>query len=134
MTESQALPAHTDRPLTYAERKNRGLCTRCGAVVVPGGKGKRRCHECKVQDRERQKAAYQNRKTADPGARLMSLRDLAGYLRVSYSAARQLVIDGHLPRVSLPPSVRSEGRHTTRILVDRLDVDALISKCRETIR
>lgn len=63
--------------------------------------------------------------------RLLSLHALADYLSISYAAARELVIYGHVPSVRLPNPRAGDGRVMKRLLVDLADVDAFIEKHRE---
>lgn len=63
------------------------------------------------------------RRAGCPGpARLLTLREAAAYLRVSYWTVRSWVESGRLPHVRLP------GRRLLRI--DRADLDRLVEGCR----
>jgi len=55
-------------------------------------------------------------------ARLLSLRDAAVYLALSYWTLRELIWRGELPAVRV-------GR---RILIDREDLDSFIERCKQT--
>lgn len=59
-------------------------------------------------------------------SRLLSIRELAAYLSLSYSQARELVVYRQLRRVALP-SPRN-GQVMERLLVDRRDADAWIEQ------
>lgn len=63
---------------------------------------------------------------AGPGARgparLLTLREAAAYLGVSYWTVRSWIESGRLPHVRLP------GRRLLRI--DRADLDRLVEACR----
>lgn len=63
--------------------------------------------------------------------RLLSLNALAEYLSISYAAARELVIYGHVPSVRLPNPRSGDGRVMKRLLVDIADADAFIERHRE---
>lgn len=66
--------------------------------------------------------------------RLMSIHQLAAYLSISYYAARELVIFGHLPSVKLPCPRANDGRAMKRLLVRREDVDRWIDQHTEQTR
>ena len=78
-----------------------------------------------VIDRERESA----RSTP---ARLLSLRQAAAYLGVSFWSVRDFVLAGFLPTVSLPPlRPRAGDRQKAtlrRVLIDRADLDVFIEK------
>lgn len=63
----------------------------------------------------------QARRTLALPVRLLSLRDAAAYLSLSYWTLRKLVRSGELPSVRV-------GR---RILVDREDIDAWVTEHKE---
>jgi predicted site-specific integrase-resolvase len=58
----------------------------------------------------------------------MNLRQVAAEYGLSFWTARTWVLNGHLPRVSLPSKT---GGTLRRVLVDRLDVEALIERSKE---
>ena len=62
--------------------------------------------------------------------RLLSPREAATYLGVSFWTIREWVLAGYLPTVDLPALRPREGdqvkRSLRRVLVDRADVDAFI--------
>ena len=64
------------------------------------------------------------------GSRLMSLHQMSAYLAISYAAARELVIYGHVPSVRLPSPRAIDGRRMNRLLVDVADLDTFIEKHR----
>ncbi len=68
--------------------------------------------------------------TAETG-RLLNVRQAATYLGLSAWTIRDLIASGYLARIMLPSS-RNHGEPTRRVLVDRLDLDALIERFRET--
>jgi predicted site-specific integrase-resolvase len=73
--------------------------------------------------------------------RLMNLHEAADYLGVSYYTMRDYVKDGIVPQVQLPCSrrrkrggavVRRAGDiEARRIYIDRVDLDALVEKCKQ---
>jgi hypothetical protein len=69
--------------------------------------------------------------TAAPVARLLTIRQVAARLALSYWGARDLVNRGHLPSVRLPGKQGSELR---RLLVDERDLEAFIGAHRELRR
>jgi hypothetical protein len=66
----------------------------------------------------------------DPSGRLLSLRQAARYLGVSFWSVRDYVLAGALPAVTLPPLRARPGERPRtslrRVLIDRTDLDALI--------
>lgn len=67
-----------------------------------------------------------------PAARVLSLKDAAVYLGVSYWTVRDLVLGGHIPTVRIPVPGSHDGRSLRRILVDRRDLDAFIDRNKES--
>lgn len=66
-----------------------------------------------------------------PPSRLLSIADAARYLSLSWSSVYEFVVNGILPAVRLPAPRARDGRMLRRILIDRSDLDALISKWKE---
>ena len=62
-------------------------------------------------------------------SRLLSLKEAAKYLNLSYWTLREIVWSGALPRVRLP---NKSGGLCRRILIDRQDLDNLIEKSKES--
>lgn len=67
-----------------------------------------------------------------PLPRLLSLRQAAVYLGVSFWSVRDFVLAGFLPTVQLPPLRPREGErrkaNLRRVLIDQTDLDAFIEK------
>ena len=63
--------------------------------------------------------------------RLYSISQAAAYLGLAMWTVRDLIHSGYLPRVALP-SVRRPSETLRRVLVDRVDLDQLIERFRET--
>jgi hypothetical protein len=63
--------------------------------------------------------------------RVLNVREGAKYLGISYWSLRDLVINGHVPAVRLLCPRSANGRIMRRLLVDRRDLDALITRSRE---
>ena len=61
---------------------------------------------------------------------LLSVREVAKRLSISYAATRALVIYGHLPAVRLPVPASRSGAVMRRLLVSTDDLTAFIAKCR----
>ena len=77
---------------------------------------------------------------AEGRPRLLSLRQAAAYVGVSYWLLRDYVIDGTLRAVKLPGSrlkkggrvvANSKDHHMRKIMLDRSDLDQLIDECKE---
>jgi len=66
-----------------------------------------------------------------PPSRLLSIAEAARYLSLSWSSVYEFVVNGILPAVRLPAPRARDGRMLRRILIDRSDLDALISKWKE---
>jgi excisionase family DNA binding protein len=60
-----------------------------------------------------------------PSSRLLGVHEAARYLSVSHWAVRDVVRDGTLKAVRLPPG---SGRDLRRLLLDRRDLDAVIER------
>jgi hypothetical protein len=62
--------------------------------------------------------------------RLFGVDDAARYAAVSPWSIREWVASGVLPRVAiaLPPTTKRRGAECRRILIDVLDLDALIAR------
>lgn len=62
--------------------------------------------------------------------RLISMKEAASYLGVSFWTVREWVLGGHLPSVRLPPLRRREGEAQReclrRVLIDREQIDAFV--------
>lgn len=63
---------------------------------------------------------------------LITLKEAATRLGVSYDCARDLVIMGTLPHVRLPSPRAGDGRQMRRILIDPRDIEALIARYKTT--
>lgn len=87
-------------------------------------------------DRESRADRTRRGGTADPpqAARLLSLRDAARYLGLSWWTAREMVLGGTIPAVRLPAPRATDGRMLRRILIDVADLDRLISKWKDAPR
>lgn len=70
--------------------------------------------------------------TTTPAPRLLSLREGASYLGLSYWSLRDYVLAGLIPVVNLPPLRPREGASPKtslrRILIDRRDLDRFIDE------
>ena len=68
--------------------------------------------------------------------RLLNLEQAAQYLGISYWCARDYVVSGLLPTVTLPPLRPREGerprRSLRRVLVDRADLDRFVESRKTT--
>jgi len=77
-------------------------------------------------------AAGQPAKSERVPARLLSLREAAGYVGCSYWSVRDWCLAGILPTVALPPLRPRPGerpkRCLRRVLIDRTDLDALVDR------
>jgi hypothetical protein len=65
--------------------------------------------------------------------RLLGVREAAVYLAVSEWSIREWIAQGVLPRIAiaLPVTTKRRGGECRRVLVDRLDLDALISRWKD---
>ena len=63
--------------------------------------------------------------------RLLSVADAARYLGVAEGTVRALVARGELQPVR-PPSVRRAGESGRRVLLDRVDLDAVVDQWKAT--
>jgi len=61
---------------------------------------------------------------------LLSMREVAKRLSLSYAQARALVIYGHIPAVRLPVPASSSGAVMRRLLVDAADLTAFVERCK----
>ena len=68
--------------------------------------------------------------TAAVVPRLMTMRDAAAYISVSYWTMRRYVFGGHIATVRLPGLGRKTDR--PRLLLDRADLDAWIASHKHT--
>jgi len=59
--------------------------------------------------------------------RLLDLKQAASYTGLNYWHVRELALAGHIPVVRLPSSKNPSGE-MRRILIDRIDLDALIDR------
>jgi len=75
------------------------------------------------------KATTQDATPAPIAPRLMTLLEVAEYMRLSIWTIRAFCANGQLQPLRLP-SVRYRSRPSRRVLVDKADVDALIEKCK----
>ncbi|HEY6357159.1 MAG TPA: hypothetical protein VIX35_02880 [Vicinamibacterales bacterium] len=60
--------------------------------------------------------------------RLLSLRQAASYLGLSYAQTRELVIRGYLPHIRLPCPRAGDGRAMRKFLIDQRDLDGFIDR------
>ena len=69
---------------------------------------------------------------AELPARLLSLRQAALYIGVSFWTLRDWLAAGHLPTIKLPPLRPREGDRAKptlrRVLIDRRDLDAFVDQ------
>ena len=63
-----------------------------------------------------------------PPRRLLSLRQAASYLSLSYAQTRELVIRGHIPHIRLPCPRAGDGRAMRKFLIDQRDLDGFIDR------
>jgi len=59
---------------------------------------------------------------------LLSVREVAKRLSLSYAATRALIVYGHLPAVRLPVPASLSGATMRRLLVDVVDLRAFIAR------
>lgn len=71
------------------------------------------------------------RPSAGSPSRLLSLPEAAAYLGLSWWTTREMVMRGAIPAVRLPAPRARDGRTLRRILIDRIDLDALITKWKD---
>jgi len=66
--------------------------------------------------------------------RLMSLKQAAEYLGISYWSVRDYALQGKLQTVTLPPLTPKEGdaakRSMKRWLIERAELDAFVERCK----
>ena len=74
------------------------------------------------------KALRRSPRDEESRERLLSLREAANYLAVSYWTVRGMVANDTLPCVQLPVRNKGSERALRRILIDRQDLDLLIER------
>lgn len=66
-----------------------------------------------------------------PASRLLSVKQAAQYMGVSYGTMMNMVTYGKVPKVRLPAPAGDNGDAIRKILIDRRDLDNLIESCKE---